>query len=273
MSSLITVFMGGDIYGDPGLRVLEEHFPSLKEREGIDFAVINGENAANGFGILESDAERIFSAGIDVITGGNHTLEKRDVWPFLSTEPRMLRPANYPRPGIPLPPDTYAPGAGFGVFSAAGGSIAVLNLQGRESMTSVDCPFACAEAYLKEAAGAGAFLLVDFHAESNEEKEALGLFLAGRAAAVCGTHTHVQTADERVLSGGTAYITDLGMTGPEDSVIGSVVDTAIRRNITQVPYKMEPSGNEAVIQGVVIGIDAMSGKAVSIRRVVWPERG
>ncbi len=267
--------MGGDIYGEPGLLVLEKRFPAFKEREGIDFAVINGENAANGFGILERDAERIFSAGIDVITGGNHTLEKREVWPFLSTEPRMLRPANYPRPGILLPPDTagtcsYAPGVGFGIFSAADCQIAVLNLQGRESMQPVDCPFAAAEAYLKEAAEAGAFLLVDFHAESNEEKEALGLFLAGRAAAVCGTHTHVQTADERVLPGGTAYITDLGMTGPADSVIGSAADTAVRRNITQVPYKMEPSGNEAVIQGVVIGIDAVSGKAGEIRRVVWP---
>jgi metallophosphoesterase (TIGR00282 family) len=246
MSSIVTVFIGGDVYGEPGLLALEEQFPSFKEKEGIDFAVINGENAANGFGILEADAKRIFAAGIDVITGGNHTLEKRDVWPLLASDPRMLRPANYPQIGSSVltelvPQDSYAPGVGFGIFPAAGVCFAVLNLQGREYMSAVDCPFVAAESYVKQAAESGAFLLVDFHAESNEEKEALGLFLAGRAAAVCGTHTHVQTADERVLPGGTAYITDLGMTGSEDSVIGSVTETAVKRNITQVPYKMEPS--------------------------------
>ncbi len=270
--SVLTVFMGGDVYGEKGLNALRDCFPAFRRERGIDFAVINGENAANGYGILSEEAGIIFSAGIDVITGGNHTFEKHDVYPFLDSEPRMLRPANYPPSaaseiyGAYIQEDT--PGRGLGYYGCSGAEIAVLNVQGREYMTGTNCPFVCAGSAAAEAAERGAVLLVDFHAESNAEKEALGLFLDGRAAAVCGTHTHVQTADGRILPRGTAYITDLGMTGARESVIGTKPETVIRRNITQVPYKLEAAaGRTAAVQGVVIRIDRGTRLALSVETV------
>lgn len=276
MSRFVNVFMGGDIYADVGLKALEKYFPILRQKEQIDFAIINAENEANGFGIIPEDADKIFSFGIDVITSGNHVFQKKEIYPYLDSHENILRPANYPE--IPddlkelLNSEEYEnytiPGHGFVIIEKDGIRYAVLNIQGREFMSPVDSPFIKAFKAWKEASLKDAMLFIDFHAESNEEKEALGLFLDGKAVAVCGTHTHVQTSDERILPLGTAYITDLGMTGVADSVIGTVPEVAIKRNLTQILYKMEIATEpEAVVQGVIIKVDAETGKAVSIKRV------
>ncbi|MBP5792234.1 MAG: TIGR00282 family metallophosphoesterase [Spirochaetaceae bacterium] len=256
MSGSLKVFMGGDVFSDAGIAVVEKKLKDLRQKYSIDFVIYNGENASGGNGLLEYDAKKLFEAGVDVITGGNHIFEKRDNYSFLASEKRVLRPHNYPRNlGSVMENAEEIPGHGFGFYECKGQKIAVLNLQGRESMTALDCPFKAAAECAKEAAEAGALLFVDFHAESNDEKEALALFLDGKAAAVCGTHTHVQTADERILPKGTAYITDLGMSGVADSVIGSDAEIVVKRNLTQVLYKMENAAGEAVIQGALISIE------------------
>ena len=255
MSDCLKVFMGGDVFSDAGIAVVEQKLKKLRQEYSIDFVIYNGENASGGNGLLESDAAKIFEAGVDVITGGNHIFEKRDNYPFLASEKRVLRPHNYPKDiGSIIEGAEETPGRGFAYYECKGTKIAVLNLQGREAMTALDCPFKAAAECAKEAAEEGALLFVDFHAESNDEKEALALFLDGKAAAVCGTHTHVQTADERILPKGTAYITDLGMSGVADSVIGSDAEIVVKRNLTQVLYKMENAVGESVIQGALITI-------------------
>ena len=260
----IIVFLGGDIFGPVGMRCVSTLLGELITEEGVDFTVINGENATAGIGVAEADVRLILAAGADVITGGNHSFEKRDFWPALDAFPELLRPANYPE----------AVGRGSAIYEKNGRRFAVLNLQGREDMPAIDCPFRSADAQLAEWAAAetasGAvppFILVDFHAESNQEKEALGLHLAGRVVSVTGTHTHVQTADERILAGGTAYMTDLGMTGPLRSVIGVDPEFAIKRNITQVLYKMEAHNTRGALRGLLVEIDPETRKPVSVRRV------
>jgi len=254
----IRVFLGGDVFGPVGMRCAQTLLPPFLARESVDFCVINGENASAGIGLSPEDAESLFAAGADAITGGNHSFEKRDFWPVLDSSPGVLRPANFPAQGVP--------GKGFGVFEKEGLSFAVVNLQGREDMGALDCPFAAADAIL---AGfpADAMAIVDFHAESNEEKEAMGLYLDGRAAAVAGTHTHVQTADQRILPKGTAYMTDLGMTGPLRSVIGSDPAVAIKRNVTQVLYRMELPDVPGALRGLLVEIDPETRLAVSTERV------
>lgn len=259
----LKIFMGGDIFSDAGIDVVEKKLNDLRRKYSIDFVIYNGENASGGNGLLENDAAKIFAAGVDVITGGNHIFEKRDSYPLLASEKRVLRPLNYPK-GIASLIDgaEETPGRGFAFYECKGKKIAVLNIQGRESMTPLDCPFRAASESAKEASDAGALLFVDFHAESNEEKEAMALFLDGKAAAVCGTHTHVQTADERILPKGTAYITDLGMSGVADSVIGSDAEIVVKRNLTQVLYKMENAKGNAVIQGALITIENKTVKSI-----------
>ena len=261
--SVFKVFMGGDVFSDAGIAVVGKKLKDLCQKYSVDFVIYNGENASGGNGLLECDAKKLFEAGVDVITGGNHIFEKRDSYPFLDSESRVLRPYNYPKnlTGI-IEGAEEIPGRGFAFFECKGHKIAVLNLQGRESMTALDCPFKAAAECAKEAAEADALLFVDFHAESNDEKEALALFLDGKAAAVCGTHTHVQTADERILPKGTAYITDLGMSGVADSVIGSDAEIVVKRNLTQVLYKMENAAGEAVIQGALISIEGNAVKSI-----------
>lgn len=252
----LKIFMGGDIFSDAGIGVVGKKLQDLRRKYLIDFVIYNGENASGGNGLLENDAAKIFAAGVDVITGGNHIFEKRDNYPFLTSDSRVLRPFNYPKNiASMIEGAEETPGRGFSIYECKGQKIAVLNLQGRESMTALDCPFRAAFECAKAAAEAGALLFVDFHAESNEEKEAMALFLDGKAAAVCGTHTHVQTADERILPKGTAYITDLGMSGVADSVIGSDAEIVVKRNLTQVLYKMENATGDAVIQGALISIE------------------
>ena len=260
--------MGGDVFSESGIVSAEKKLPELIKRHNIDFVVLNGENASGGFGLLEFDAKRLFAAGADVLTSGNHIFEKREAYPFLNAEPRVLRPANYPElDGIDFADLPEIPGRGFGFYEKNGKTFAVLNLQGREFMTALDCPFKTASRFVQEAQQKGAILLVDFHAESNQEKEALGFFLDGKASAVCGTHTHVQTADEKILPDGTAYITDLGMSGPVESVIGANPDIAVKRNLTQILYRLEDASSEAELQGLLIKIDADTKKAAYVERV------
>jgi 2',3'-cyclic-nucleotide 2'-phosphodiesterase len=250
----------GDVIGLSGILALKKRLPSLKAELGADLVLANGENAAAGFGLTTETAEEIFSAGVDVITSGNHIWQKRDFWPVLEKDARVLRPANYP-PGVP--------GHGLWVGELSGFSWAVLNLQGREHMYPVDCPFRAADAAI-QGLGLGRILIIDFHAESAEEKEALALYLDGRIGCVAGTHTHIQTADERVLPKGTAYITDLGMVGPEDSVIGMKTEICVRRSLTQVPLKMEVAEGPATICGLVVEFEAETGRAKQVTRVTIP---
>ena len=267
----------GDVVGDPGLDVLESLLPSLIRENSADFVIVNGENAAGGFGLTAPLLEKIFAAGTDVVTSGNHIWEKREFWPILNTEKRVLRPMNYPN---------ESPGYGWVNLkktSAWGQPIEWLavNLQGREFMTPIDCPFKAYDAFEEnlenpdplgdELQIENPIILVDFHAESTKEKEALAYYLDGRAAVVAGTHTHIQTADERILPNGTAYITDLGMTGVIDGVIGMDPKICIDRARNQVLYRMEvaaPDGTgKTALQGIIVEIDSESRKAVSIKRI------
>jgi calcineurin-like phosphoesterase len=334
--------MIGDVVGDPGLEVLEKRLPVLKAEYSPLLVTVNGENAAAGFGLTGESLTRIFAAGADVVTGGNHIWEKREFWPVLESGRPVLRPANYPAglPGgfsfpVDLPGDGHAedsratdssvpdnppnnapdgfpggatdslpndgsdnsgepgktdvPGRGWLVLEKSVSGTAetipvekqiaflVINLQGRKRMAAIDCPFRCFDRILAESAARDKaakiprVVIVDFHAESTEEKEALGYYLDGRASVVAGTHTHVQTADERILPGGTAYITDLGMTGAMNGVIGMDAGICINRVKSQIAYRMEcarpDSEKDCAVQGVVAEIDGETGRALGIRRI------
>jgi len=280
---LVKAAMIGDVVGQTGMETLEAKLPELIKEHKIDFVTVNGENAADGFGMTEKDFRRIIAAGADVVTSGNHVWEKRDFWTILQTEKNMLRPANYPagstvQQNIP----------GNGVFNIIKNDInwIVINLQGRELMSPIDCPFQCIDRLIKMhtgratdihplIAGDGSFIpsvfpifLIDFHAESSREKEALGYYVDGRVSLIAGTHTHIQTADERILPGGSAYITDLGMTGNSDSIIGMDPKICLERVRKQVFYQMETApAITGRLQGVIAEIDTNTGKAVSIRRI------
>lgn len=248
----------GDIVGRPGRRAVRECLPSLRQKYQLDFVIANGENAAGGNGLTPAVAEELFSCGIDVLTGGNHIWDKKEVFPLLDAEPRIIRPANYP-PG--------APGVGYGIFSVREHKVAVINLCGRVFMPDLDCPFRLAESLVTELRAHTPLIVVDFHAEATSEKIAFGWFLDGRVTAVIGTHTHVQTADERILPGGTAYLTDVGMTGPRDGVIGVKKEIVIEKFLSQLPRRFEVASGPYQFNGCVITVDPSSGKAVAIERV------
>ena len=258
---LVKIAMLGDVIGTPGMEVLEANLPGLIQEHKIDFVTVNGENAADGFGMAENDFRRIIAAGADVITSGNHVWEKRDFWPVLENEKTMLRPANYA---------AGAPGSGFVKIEKNGITYIVINLQGREFMGAIDCPFQCFDRIVEAQASAGGqrpVILVDFHAESSREKEALGFYADGRASLFAGTHTHVQTADERILPKGCAYITDLGITGITESVIGMDPKICQERFRRQILLQMEPAKTGfSQIQGVIAEINADTGEAVSVMR-------
>ncbi|MBN1503749.1 MAG: TIGR00282 family metallophosphoesterase [Candidatus Eisenbacteria bacterium] len=250
-----------DIVGSPGRGALRM-LPRLKKEWGYSFCVANGENAAAGFGLTPSTAEEIFRAGVDVITSGNHLWDRKEAMDLVAHEPRILRPANYP-PAVP--------GSGQGVFlSADGHAVGVLNLLGRVFVREVDCPFRKADASVAELRRESKIVLVDMHAEATSEKVAMGWYLDGRVSAVVGTHTHVQTADERVLPGGTGYITDVGMTGAFDSVIGIEKEPAIRRFLTQVAVRLTPAKNDVRLNGVIVDVEPSSGVCSSITRLSVP---
>ena len=250
----------GDIVGRPGRAALQARLGDLCRHYEIDFTIANAENAAGGIGITEKTAADIFKAGADVITGGNHTWHKRDAIPFLEVEDRILRPANYP-PGVP--------GRGYGLFETRGGiPVGVVNLQGRIFMQGIDCPFRVGSELVDRLRRDAMIVVVDIHAEATAEKLALGWHLARRATAVLGTHTHVPTADERILEGHTAYISDVGMTGPVDSVIGVRKELSIARFLTQIPQRFEVAGGDVELDAVVVDADEATGAAREIKRVV-----
>ncbi|HSW38359.1 MAG TPA: TIGR00282 family metallophosphoesterase [Acidobacteriota bacterium] len=252
----------GDIFGKPGRRLVHDHLRNLINEHRIDFCLANAENAAAGFGVTPPIAEDLFDCGIDVLTSGNHIWDKRAISPYLSEQPRLLRPHNYPR-GVP--------GSGFFIGDTdCGVRLAVLNLQGRVFMAPIDCPFTTGSSAIEQIRKQTSIIIVDFHAEATSEKQALGWYLDGRVSAVIGTHTHVMTADERILPKGTAYITDLGMTGPHDSIIGSEQDAALDRFLRQLPNRLEPASGNLRICGVVIEVDETSGRALSIMRLNLP---
>ncbi|MBV9670319.1 MAG: TIGR00282 family metallophosphoesterase [Acidobacteriales bacterium] len=253
----------GDIFASGGRAIVADHLNRLIAEHRVDLAIANAENSAGGFGITPLIAEELLALGLDVLTGGNHSFDKREIHDYLDHQPRLLRPANYP-PGLP----------GSGVFTAKarnGVPYAVLNLQGRAHMPNIDCPFRKADELLAALDPAIKVRFVDFHAELTSEKTAMGWYLDGRVTAVIGTHTHVPTADSRILPGGTAYQTDSGMTGPHDSVIGVDKETIIRRFITGLAGRMEAARHGIELNGVLIQLDKNSGKATGIQRI-WARK-
>ena len=248
----------GDIFGSAGRRIVADHVADIIQNQKIDLAIANGENAAAGFGITPSLAEDLLRLGIQVLTSGNHIWDKKEVVDYIGRQPRLLRPDNYP---------AGAPGSGVYVGStAAGVGYAVLNLQGRTYLPNIDCPFRRADAILASLDASIKVRIVDFHAEVTSEKIAFGWYLDGRVTAVLGTHTHVPTADERVLPGGTAYQTDVGMTGPYDSVIGAEKSAALGRFLSGMPIRLEPAKTDVRLSAAIIEADDATGRALSIRR-------
>jgi len=247
----------GDIFASPGRRILADHLEDIVGTNQIDLVIANGENAAGGFGITPAIAEDLLALGIDVLTSGNHVWDKRELYDYLNRQPRVLRPANYPD----------APGSGIVTVSSRGGvACAILNLQGRTYMPSTDCPFRTADRLLSELEPGVKVRFVDFHAEVTSEKIAMGRYLDGRVSAIIGTHTHVPTADTRILPGGTAYQTDCGMTGPYDSVIGVDTNIVLQRFLTGLPMRMEAARQGAELHSVIVDVDESTGRARAIRR-------
>lgn len=250
----------GDIVGRAGRLALEARLNRLVDIHNVDLVVVNGENAAAGFGLTLDVARELFELGVDVITSGNHIWDKKEILPYLDAQPCLLRPANYPG---------GAPGRGAGVFTTSAGiRVGVVNLEGRVFMSNLECPFRAADQLVAELRRQTPVILVDFHAEATSEKAALGCYLDGRVSAVVGTHTHVQTADERILPGGTAYITDAGMTGSRDAVIGIRKELAIERFLTLLPVRFEVAKKDPVLSGVLFEIDETTGRATGVSRVL-----
>lgn len=249
----------GDVVGKPGRRAVERFLPRLIDSEKLALVIANCENIAEGAGVDPAGAEALLDCGVDILTSGNHVWRRREVVEFIEVEPRLLRPLNFP-PGTP--------GRGWTIFETAGGvSIGIVNLIGRVFMDSVDCPFRAVDALLPQLESRTQLIVVDMHCEATSEKGAMGWFLAGRVAAVLGSHTHVQTSDERVLPGGTAFITDAGMCGPIESVIGVDKDVVIRKFLTHMPVKFEVARGPAMLQGAIVEVDVDAGRASSIRRI------
>ncbi len=249
----------GDTVGKAGRTIVHQHLKDLQKEYRADLTILNCENAASGFGVTPKIADEMFDWGIDVLTSGNHIWDKKEVLPYLNKNSRILRPANYP-PGNP--------GRGVAVFKTQSGEdVAVLNLQGRVFMPATDDPFRTADAELAKISSHIKVIFVDMHCEATSEKMAMGWYLDGRVSAVVGTHTHVPTADETILPGGTAFITDAGMAGPFHSVIGVVKEDALYRFLTSIPAKFESASQDARLNGVFVEVDSQTGKARRIERI------
>jgi len=256
---MIRVLFIGDIVGKTGRNAVKALLPDLNAKFRTDLVIANGENIAGGFGLTESLVQELYRAGVHVITTGNHVWDKKDFAAYISKDNRVIRPANYP-PG--------APGFGSIIHSMPDGrKVGVLNLSGRVFMSGYDCPFRTAEAEIEKIKKETSVIIIDLHAEATSEKVAFGYFVDGKVSAVIGTHTHVQTADEKILGNGTAYITDAGMTGPEYSVIGIDVQQIIRRFLTSMPDRFETASGRAIFSAVMIDIDGSSGRAEAIKRL------
>jgi metallophosphoesterase (TIGR00282 family) len=264
----------GDVCAEPGRKAVEQELAGLRQRLSVDFVIANGENAAGGYGITPVIADALLKAGLGCVTTGDHAYDRKEVWEYLGTEPRILRPLNFP---------PQAPGRGYGIYdcrlaSAEGAQgtegtqvkIAVISLQGRVFMKPLDCPFRRTLPVLDEIRRETQVVFVDIHAEATAEKQAMGWFLDGRVSAVLGSHTHVLTADEAILAGGTAYITDAGMCGSFDSVLGMSKDLSLRRMIEMIPVRLHPATGDVRINGVWVDVEPASGRALAIGRLSHP---
>ena len=253
------ILLIGDVVGRPGRAIIERQLVGLREELGLDFVIANCENAAAGAGITPSVADELFRAGVDVLTSGNHVWKLREAFELLRRDHRIIRPANYP---------DSAPGTGSTIVeSISGQKVGVLNVMGRIFMEPLDCPFRAAEREIAKLRAITPVIIVDMHAEATSEKVAMGWFLDGKVSCVFGTHTHIPTADERVLPQGTGFITDVGMTGPYDSVIGRRVDQILERFLTSLPHKSEVAEGNVQLRGLVVDVDAATGKARSVERL------
>ncbi|HXH82359.1 MAG TPA: TIGR00282 family metallophosphoesterase [Candidatus Tectomicrobia bacterium] len=257
----MNVLMVGDVFGEPGRAAVAKLLPRLRQEHAIDLCVVNVENAAAGFGVTPPMCRQFLEQGADVLTSGNHIWDRKEIVEYITRENLLLRPANFP---------AGTPGVGHVTVKAGPHRVAVLNLMGRVFMNPIDCPFRKADELLPELKREAKVVLVDMHCEATSESQAMGWYLDGRVSAVVGTHRHVQTADERVLPGGTAYITDLGMTGPTDGVIGVDRDTILQRFLSQMPVRFEPAKGPAALHGAVIVVDPDTGRASEIRRLRVP---
>jgi 2',3'-cyclic-nucleotide 2'-phosphodiesterase len=256
------ILMAGDIVGAPGRRAFAQAVARLKQAGKVDFAVANAENAAGGKGLSGALAEELFAAGADVLTLGDHTWDQKEIVPYLEREPRVVRPANF-APACP----------GHGCVTVEGPGkvrVTVISLVGRVFMNNYDCPFRTADALLKKEPDLGRIVLVDLHAEATSEKIIMGRYLDGRVSAVVGTHTHVQTSDETLLPKGTAFITDLGMTGAKDSALGRDLASVTQMMLTGMPAKFEVAQNDCVLEGVIVDVDERTGRASGIKRLREP---
>jgi 2',3'-cyclic-nucleotide 2'-phosphodiesterase len=275
--SRVRVLLLGDVCGEPGRKAVEQSLPALRSRLDIDFVIVNCENAAAGYGITPKLADGLLRAGVDCLTAGDHAYDRKEAWSYLGIERRILRPLN-------LPPD--APGRGCGVYEVRAANrepasesgtenretirIAVVSLLGRVFMKPADCPFRRSLPVINDLKRETPIIIVDFHAEATAEKQALGWYLAGHASALLGTHTHVQTADARVLPGGTAYISDVGMCGSFDSVLGMSRELSVRRMIDLVPVRLQPAQDDVRLNGVVVEVDRFSGRSLTIQTLAEP---
>jgi metallophosphoesterase (TIGR00282 family) len=250
---MLKILAIGDIVGHPGRQIVHDYLPKLRRQYSVDMVIANGENVAGGFGITSATATELMEDGIDVFTSGNHIWAQKEIIPHLDDMP-ILRPLNYP-PGVP--------GRGYLIR----GKVLVVNLIGRTFMTNYDCPFRAMDTLLEELENRPPVVFIDFHAEATSEKVALGMYLDGRVSAVLGTHTHVGTIDARILPGGTAYVTDIGMTGPMDSVIGDKAEDVINRFLTMMPHHLSVDRGRPELNAIIVEIDEGSGKATSIERI------
>lgn len=261
MNSINILFIG-DIVGKPGMNIVQTWLPGLIQKYKADLVIANGENSSDGKGCTEKEGSVLFDLGVHVITGGNHTWDKHQSQDYLKKEPRALRPLNYPK-------GTY--GNGYYVADTKKGKVAVLNLQGRTFMATIDCPFRGADWALSKLKDQAKVIFVDFHAEATAEKIAMGSYLDGRVSVMVGTHTHIQTNDDRILPKGTGYISDVGMTGPYDSVIGMKTQAALNRFIYQTPQKYETAQDEVHLCGMYFKVDTETGKTLEIEKILFPE--
>lgn len=258
----LNILFVGDVVGKPGMNMVETWLPSLIQKYRADLVIVNAENSADGKGCTEKEGRVLFNLGAHVLTGGNHTWDRHQSQDYLKIEKRALRPMNYPK-------GTY--GNGYIIVETKKGKVAVLNLQGRTFMQTIDCPFRTAEWVLKKISAETKMIFIDFHAEATAEKLALANFIGGKASVLVGTHTHIQTADERIFPSGLGYITDVGMTGPYDSVIGMKTEAAVNRFLYQTPQKYQTATDEVHLSGVFAKVDTKTGATTEIERFVIPE--
>lgn len=257
------IMLVGDVVGRAGRRAFRKITPQLRLERKIDVVIVNGENVAGGKGFTRKALDELYAGGADVVTSGNHVWDKKDVFAFVDEEPFLVRPANYPE---------GTPGKGYCIFPFKTANIAVLNLSGRSFMPTLDCPFQKADEMLAEIEGRADIIVLDFHAETTSEKLAMGHYLDGRVGIVVGTHTHVQTADAQILPEGTAYITDLGMVGPHDSILGVRTDIVIQKFRTGMPVRFEMAEGAAEYAAVIVDIDPPLGRAEKIERILIREQ-